>query len=131
MTTTPGLYLCGAINGCTDAEANDWRQEAAAMLGASYRVYNPMVRDYRGREEEAAHEIVRGDLHEIDQCRAVLVNATRPSWGTAMECFYAFEQGKTVVAFTGWTRCSPWLAAHTSMRFPALADACTYLRAVA
>lgn len=104
------VYLCGGINGLDDAAAKDWREEARQAL--IYRTLDPMRRDYRGRESEHVCQIVKGDLLDIDACRYVLVNATRPSWGTAMEIVYAAMAGKIIVAFTGSAPVSPWLRYH-------------------
>jgi hypothetical protein len=104
-------YLCGGINGLGDADCRDWREVAKSLLKTE--TLDPMRRDYRGREAEAVREIVEGDLEDIAQSDYVLVNATRPSWGTAMEIVYAAQCGKTVVAFTGGAPISPWLRYHT------------------
>lgn len=104
------VYLCGAINGKTDAECKDWRAEATRLLGgAGFTLLDPMRRDYRGREDECYAEIVSGDLDDIDKSDFLLVNAAAPSWGTAMEVYHAYTIGKKVVVFTDATRVSPWL----------------------
>lgn len=104
-------YLCGGINGLSDAECRDWREIAKERLLTE--TLDPMRRDYRGKEDESVDEIVRGDLEDIEQSQFVLVNATRPSWGTAMEIVYAYQgQRATIVAFVGDARVSPWLRYH-------------------
>jgi len=107
------VYLAGPINGKSDGECNGWRSQAKHWLGGSFVVRDPMSRDYRGREDESVREIVEGDLSDIRECRYVLVNASAPSWGTAMEVFFAWTSGKRVVAFTDSKRISPWLRFHT------------------
>lgn len=114
------VYLCGGINGLPDADCNAWRTRAKELLKG--QTLDPMRRDYRGREAEAVSAIVRGDLDDIATCTRVLVNATRPSWGTAMEIVYAYQQGKPVYAFTGPPPVSPWLAYHCQL-FVHLEDA--------
>lgn len=54
-------------------------------------------------------EIVLGDLVDIQQSHFILVNATRPSWGTAMEVHDAASRGLPVIAWVGEARVSPWL----------------------
>jgi len=81
-----------------------------------------MRRDYRGREDQCVDEIVQGDLDDIYASRFVLVNATKPSWGTAMEIVYAHKDNKIIVAFTGDSRVSPWLRKHCRV-FPSLEEA--------
>jgi hypothetical protein len=92
------VYLCGGINGLGDAECNGWRAVARDGL-PGVRILDPMDRDYRGREDEFLSEIVKGDKRNILEADVVLVNASRPSWGTAMEVLFAWEQNKPVVAF--------------------------------
>lgn len=76
-------YLCGGINGLSDEDCKNWREDAKAKLVTEH--LDPMRRDYRGKEDESFHEIVLGDLDDIVKSDFVLVNATRPSWGTAPE----------------------------------------------
>lgn len=115
------VYLCGGINGLSDAECRDWREVAKELLKGD--TLDPMRRDYRGKEDESVNEIVLGDLEDIRRSDALLVNATRPSWGTAMELVYAFQRGssskpgvagKPIVAFVGDSRVSPWLRYHST-----------------
>jgi nucleoside 2-deoxyribosyltransferase len=106
------VYLCGGINGLSDSDCTDWREYAKARLLAP--TLDPMRRDYRGKEDESVKEIVKGDLDDIEQCQVILVNATRPSWGTAMEIVYAFGLGKRIVSWVGDARVSPWLRYHST-----------------
>ncbi len=122
------LYLCGAINGCTDAQAKDWREATKAALAGHYKFLDPMRRDFRGREDDTVAEIVEGDLLDLDQSDVVLVAADRASWGTGMECFYSAREGLEVVVVCGAERVSPWLRYHASVIFKNLESAVTYLR---
>jgi nucleoside 2-deoxyribosyltransferase len=106
------VYLCGGINGLPDSECKDWRVAASRLLNCS--TIDPMRRDYRGQEDAAWREIVEGDLNDIVASDIVLVNATRPSWGTAMEVAYAYKYGKPVIAFTWDSTVSPWLKYHAT-----------------
>lgn len=117
MTT----YLCGGINGLSDADCRDWRESAKSTLVGE--TLDPMRRDYRGREDESVRDIVMGDLHDIQDSDCVLVNAVRPSWGTAMEIVYAKQAGNYIVAWTGDARVSPWLRYHCDELHPALGAA--------
>ena len=111
------IYLAGPINGCTDDEANNWRDIAKARLGAD-NCLDPMRRDFRGREDDCVDEIVWGDLDDIDESDVVLANCWQPSWGTGMEIRYAFAEGKLVIAvLPPGTRVSPWLAYHATIFF--------------
>jgi hypothetical protein len=121
------VYLCGAINGCSDSEANDWRTTAKNGLAGWFDFLDPMRRDYRGKEDESVEEIVRGDYIDIINSDYVLVAADRPSWGTAMECLYAAQQKKHVVVVCGQERVSPWLRKHSTALVRTLDDAIEYL----
>jgi hypothetical protein len=118
------VYLCGGINGLSDQECRDWREVAKARL--SYHgidTLDPMRRDYRGIEDQSVDAIVEGDLDDIRACDVVLVNATRPSWGTAMEIVDAFQANRQIVAVAGDSRISPWLRFHTSAIYQYLEEA--------
>lgn len=107
------LYLCGGINGLSDVDAKGWREQATAALTERFAVRDPMARDYRRREAENVDAIVDGDLADIRACDVLLVNASRPSWGTAMEVYFAHSVGRYVVAFGAGPSPSPWLVRHS------------------
>jgi nucleoside 2-deoxyribosyltransferase len=114
------IYLCGPINGCTDAEANDWRNAVKSQFSDCI---DPMVRDYRGKEALAYREIVDLDKRDVRQADVILVNYDKPSVGTSMEVFYAWTLGKPVIV---WCRpdavISPWLRYHSTCLVHSMAD---------
>lgn len=121
-------YLCGGINGLSDADCRDWRDVAKALLRTE--TLDPMRRDYRGREDESVNEIVRGDIDDIRASHFTLVNATRASWGTAMEIVYAktiHADWSVIVAFVGDARVSPWLRYHCTHIVPTVEEACAVI----
>lgn len=123
------VYLCGPINGCTDAECKDWRAAAKAALPDTL---DPMRRDYRGREAGLQAEIVEADKADITQCDALLVNYDRPSVGTSMEILFAWERGLLVVTVAApGTVLSPWLVYHSSVVVPTFAAAFELLNSYA
>jgi nucleoside 2-deoxyribosyltransferase len=123
------VYLAGPINGCTDAECNDWRAEAKQLLGEGWNCIDPMRHDYRGEEFPHSAQIVYADLRDIDQCGIVLVNAQRASWGTAMELFYAFRERRClVVTWTGLSNPSPWIRMHSHYIASHLKDAVDFIK---
>jgi nucleoside 2-deoxyribosyltransferase len=124
MTT----YLCGGINGLSDDACTSWREKAKTLLLTS--ILDPMRRDYRGREDESVTEIIYEDLKDIEESAFILVNATRPSWGTAMEIVYAFQKNKTIVAFTEGVKISPWLRFHCHHIVETVEEGCLYLNAL-
>ncbi len=133
------VYLCGAINGKTDADCKDWREKAKALLKCD--TLDPMRRDYRGREVghgsdfaqremEIPAEIVNGDLFDIAASDVILVNASAPSWGTAMEVIWAHRAlGKKVYTVFPFSERapSPWLLLHSTGMFETLREACDWI----
>lgn len=109
----PKLYLSGPIYGTTDQE-QEWRRTATKELEDLYEILNPLDRDFRGTKFDVVNSttIVRDDMAAVDHSNAVLVNAEKPGWGTAMEIFYAHMKGKPVLFFTSNDNPSPWLLAR-------------------
>jgi methylthioribose-1-phosphate isomerase len=105
------VYLAGGINGLADSQCKDWREYAKTRLPDTI---DPMRRDYRGREAECVREIVELDVEDIRASRAVLANCATPSWGTAMEIYIAWNNGKAIhVVVPAGNPVSPWLRYHT------------------
>lgn len=127
----PRIYLCGGINGLSDSDASDWRAAARERLSGRFEIVDPMSRDYRGRELANVSEIVEGDLRDIAECKYILVNALRPSWGTAMEVAFASPRtsNRVVVAVCDAAAPSPWLIYHTSEIVTTFEDAFSSLLA--
>jgi nucleoside 2-deoxyribosyltransferase len=99
----PRVYLAGP------PYAEEYRRRATELCeAAGWEVVDPMRRDFRGRTEGNEKEIVEGDLEDIRSCDAVLAAFTAPDEGTAMEAWYAHEQGIRVIAYTGGTPAHPW-----------------------
>ncbi len=105
------IYLAGAINGRSDAECVDWRQEMKSVF-PEHELVDPMVRDYRGKEEMNVDAIVEQDKRDIFSCDVVLVRYDKPSVGTSMEILYAWEQHIPIVLWTNQENLSPWLLYH-------------------
>jgi hypothetical protein len=131
-----GVYLCGGIAGLTDAQCNDWRSFVKENLNRQkYYCLDPMRRDYRGREVECAKEIVEEDKKDIDNSAIVLVNACRPSWGTAMEIMYTFDKSQytfgrsriNIISVCDAENPSPWLIYHSDKIFKTLEEAIKYI----
>lgn len=140
------VYLAGGINGLSDADANNWRNEAKRLLPREIGVLDPMSRDYRGKEDENVGAIVEGDLADIQGCEAVIAYCPRPSWGTAMEIQWTATTGRNVTVKHGgndyepgttstlghrWiiaivptdVAVSPWLRHHVDAVVPTLEEA--------
>lgn len=140
------VYLAGGINGLSDSDATDWREEVKHLLPREIGVLDPMSRDYRGKEDESVKAIVEGDLADIKQCEAVVAHCPRPSWGTAMEIHWVATLGRRVTVECGGNdyepstqktlgvrrvvavvpegaAVSPWLRWHVDVVVPTLTEA--------
>lgn len=113
------IYLGGPINGCTDDEANTWRDWFKTTGGTSpylgWSWVDPMKRDYRGKEQDDYREIVELDKRDIDGCDAIVVMYTKPSVGTSMETVWAWLSHKPIVLIDQSDKpLSPWLRYHAT-----------------
>jgi nucleoside 2-deoxyribosyltransferase len=106
------VYLSGPMGGCSEEERHGWREHAKSRLKGC-TVFDPTRRDWKGRDDECYGEIVTTDLEEIRQSAIMLVNAFRPSWGTAMEVFYAYRE----ISCTVYTFVPPDLPVNPWLRF--------------
>lgn len=122
------IYLAGPINGCTDAEAMDWREDLTARL-PGHTVISPMTRDYRGKEDENVDGIVEGDKEDIRQSHIVIAYCPKPSVGTSMEVFYAYSAlSKRVVIYAPpGAPISPWLKYHSHVVLDNAEDVAKYV----
>lgn len=120
------VYLAGPIFMQSDEACKNWRAwfEAASP---DVRWVDPMVRDYRGREDQCVKEIVEGDKADIDSVSAMVALVETPSAGTSMEVLYAWERGIPVVAITSG-RVSPWIRYHSTAVVTTLEEALAFLR---
>lgn len=106
-------YLAGPINGTTDAEMRDWREDLKRRAPQIDWV-DPTVRDYRGIEDVNVAALVEDDKADIDSCELVVAYCPRPSVGTSMEVLYAWQQGQTVLLLIPPDApVSPWLRYHS------------------
>ena len=94
------IYLSGPIMDEHEGVAREWRITAKQLLGADFRILDPMRRKFVDRQVDSANEIVEFDLQDVRDADIILVNYDKPSIGTSMEVFYAaFDQGKFVISF--------------------------------
>lgn len=117
------IYLCGGINKLSDAEAMDWREATKAALAGQFNFLDPMRNDYRGKEAESVYKIIQGDTEDIRHSDILIVNANKPSWGTAMELYLANRSCKTTIVVCADDRPSPWLIGHASYLVKTFEDA--------
>ena len=113
------IYLCGPIQGCTDTESHGWRDRIQKDY-PMYTYLDPMVRDYRGREDDSFAEIVELDKLDISESDILLVNwpGDKPSAGTSMEIIWGWLTDKLVVTVVNpKVKLSPWIKYHSHAIF--------------
>jgi hypothetical protein len=121
------IYLCGPIDNCTDEQCKGWRDRVKEQLMGKYNFRDPMIRDYRGNEDDHIDEIVELDKIDIVSSDIILVNTDRPSWGTAMEIIFAKMLGKEIYFCWPHDFLSPWVVYHSDARFKDVDRAISYL----
>ena len=65
------------------------------------------IEDFRGKKR-LAEKIVRNDLKFIEKCDVVVAICDKPSFGTAIEIYYAKKLGKKVIVLNKEAQQSPW-----------------------
>lgn len=121
------IYLCGPIDGRTDAECNNWRSMARQLFHG--KCLDPMVRDARGKQHEVniVRNVVEGDKADIITSDALLVYYFMPTVGTSMEIMFAFERGIPVVVVNASGKpdveLSYWIRYHADSIRPDLTSA--------
>ena len=55
-----------------------------------------------------AKTIVEHDLKYVDKCDVVVILADRPSFGTAMEMYYAYQKNKVIITYAANKLPTPW-----------------------
>lgn len=105
------VYLAGPIFQQSDATCNDWRAKFKAC--GMFEWLDPMARDFRGKEDTHAAEIVEGDKDDIDGCHAVVAKVEPTSAGTSMEILWAWLNETPVIAICAG-RVSPWVRYHAT-----------------
>jgi len=123
------IYLCGPIKDLSLTEASEWRNNAKKAFENLFIYLDPMRRDFRDDEFDSRNEIVQLDKADIINADVLLVNATKPSWGTAMEIMFANKHHKIIIAFTGdeTKNASPWLVYHSTRLFKTMNEAINYI----
>jgi len=127
-------YLCGGIQGLSDAECNDWRDYMIDNLTFSngthrFEFMNPMKRDYRkydksltGRGDEFTRDIekqiVEYDKIDISSSQVLFYRYVKPSSGSSMELLLAHQWGKlNIVMADPDVLVSPWIHYHAQKVF--------------
>jgi nucleoside 2-deoxyribosyltransferase len=112
------IYLAGAIWGIKDPFT--WRKHAALDL-PDWEIIDPTKTELfveNEHEDENARKVVADDLRAIESCNAVLAMISEPSWGTAMEMFYAYQLKIPVIGWNPWPggrTVGPWIKVHCNI----------------
>lgn len=75
--------------------------------------------------------VVQMDKMEIAKSDVVIVNATNPGWGTPMEQYLAWKDGKMVLAFSECEFPSIWSKAHCHQFFKNHIETAEFLCSIA
>ncbi len=114
----PTVYLAGPIMGLSKKEANVWRKKVIEKLSHKYNLINPLDVELKC---STISEIVELDKKNIMLSDYVIVDATQPSVGTAMETIFSWEQHKEVLMFSETGKVdSIWYKYHASIIFASL-----------
>ena len=65
------------------------------------------IRDFRDKKR-LAERIVENDLKFIEECDVMVAVCDKPSFGTAIEIYYAKKLGKKVIVLNEEAQPSPW-----------------------
>jgi nucleoside 2-deoxyribosyltransferase len=114
------VYLAGPIFKVEDPAT--WRSAVATALAVNWEAVDPIALEASIEEPD---KLVATDLRAIRQCHAMFARVDVPSWGTAMEIFFAASIGIPVI---GWRPGSdgpdsPWLKHHTREIYRSFAEA--------
>ncbi len=123
-------------NIANNISAPDWRTFALTRLqNHGLRVVNPLEFAWSETEVDfldaieiagSSDQRVQRALELIDQSDGLLANLERPSYGAAMEMFYAHRRGK-MVTVVGPSPFNPWVLSHSQARFNELDHALQYI----
>jgi len=118
------VYLSGPL---THAEDFSWWDQATGALDdLGLRAVDPRTFGFNGKEDPPA-EIMKADLDMIGTCHAIMVHAHVPSWGAAMELFYARDTLLLpAVAIVNSMTLSAWLRKDTAT-FTSIEEAAVYI----
>jgi hypothetical protein len=130
------VYLCGAMQGCDDSKAADWRNDAVKYLSPrGITLLNPMDRDYRYTKygddpESVLPDLVEEDKIDIEMSDVLLVNyefvgvGDNSGAGTNMEIILGWQKHKRVITVVPEDRqLSPWVVYHSHKIYHNMQDA--------
>lgn len=94
-----------------------------------FNILDPCDRWFNTREEANNNSswIVKIDKMEIDKADVLIVNASDNGWGTPMEQYMAYEDGKFVIAFCDKEFPSIWAKEHSHVMVRSHIEAAKWL----
>jgi nucleoside 2-deoxyribosyltransferase len=107
------IIVCGSIG---YGGVNDIRDFYSKLREKGFNVLNHVedrgmdysdIKDFRNRMK-LSREIVRHDLSHVKKADTVVVLANKPSYGTAIEMYFAKELGKKIIFFAPKPIPTPW-----------------------
>ncbi len=123
------VYASGPLRHCTPIEALGWRGELKKLIGA-HNVSDPAERWWVADESELSPEqdtkLVEDDLADLLQCKGMLCNPWKPSFGTPQEMVYA-HQNRILVATVVTKDSSAWVRYHSDYLTNSVSDAAHWL----
>lgn len=123
------VYLAGPMFACEDHECVDWRELVKRECSGYYHFLDPMRRDYRDQDlsdPKVAGELVSGDKDDIRVAHILLAHCHKPSAGTSMEIFFAWESEKQVIVVAPGA-VSPWIVHHSTIILQTITQAIGWL----
>ena len=107
------LIVCGSIGYGGIEELKNLRD---FLVKEDFLIIDPLLKknmdyssiiDFRDKKE-LSKKIIEYDLENIDKSDIVIINTRYPSFGTAMEQYYAYKRKKIVVLFSDQPVPTPW-----------------------
>jgi nucleoside 2-deoxyribosyltransferase len=131
------IYLAGPMENVSNAEAGNWRQEAAKYLRyAGHKILDPNRKEHvHGHllDHQACRTIFAQDLFDIEHSDLMLVNlrdlAKVARHGTAMEIMhFGHTLKRPIIAFRNHEeRPHPFIESLVTGFFPDVLEACNHI----
>lgn len=125
------IYLAGNIKD-NEKEAESWRRKLKAQFPFNLILFiDPLERNRINKSFKIdfyrPNEIVRLDKQDILNSDIVLAKVDKPTFGTAMEICFAYENKIPVILVSKIEDMSPWLKYHVDKIFEKESDAVKWI----
>lgn len=120
MRPCPSIYLAGPISGTLSQGRDPWRRIATAAIHQENSIALDPVRFGLDPKTDGPQAVVYFDLTVLSTADALLIDATHPTWGGAMELLHAYQARIPTIGFTVLEGASPspWLLHHLAGFYP-------------